>query len=130
MSNFSLPFSLTLSGQVSTTSDPNQIANDRMEALIGTYPGERVMLPDYGTPIPSLLFEPEIASEQSIVQLKVQQAVAQWEPTIVLNSVNVDFSKNNEGIANINISFALSNNPTLTPPQTATISIGGSIVPN
>lgn len=128
--NFSIPFSLTLSGQVSTTSDPNQIANDRMESLISTYLGERVMLPAYGTPVPPLLFSSDAASQQPILELKIQQAISQWEPTLVLNSINVDLSENNEGIANINVNFSLSNDPTVTPPQTATISIGGSVVNN
>lgn len=126
--NFSLPFALTPTGQVSTVSDPTQIANDRMESLISTYPGERIMLPDYGTPIPSLLFAPELASQQSIIELQVQQAVNQWEPTLIVNSINVDFSQNTYGIANVNVDFSLSNDPTLTPPQSVTIAIGGTVV--
>lgn len=128
--NFSIPFSLTPTGQVSTEDNPYQIANDRMESLVSTYPGERVMLPDYGTPIPTLLFAPEVATQQSFVQLKVQQAINQWEPALVLNSVNVNFSDNNEGIANISVDFSLSTDPTVTPPQTATVAVGGSVVPN
>lgn len=128
MTNFSVPFSLTPTGQVATTSDPNVIASDRMESLIGTYPGERVMLPDYGVPMPALVFSSDIGAQQDLIALQVQQAQQQWEPTLILNSVKPDTSQSDVGIVNININFSLSNNPQLTPAQTATVKIGGKVV--
>lgn len=128
MTNFSVPFSLTPTGQVQTTNDPNQIASDRMESLVGTFPGERVMLPDYGVNMPAYIFTPDITAQQDLISLNVQQAAAQWEPTLVLGSITPNISQSDVGIVSIDIQFSLSNNPQLTPAQTATVEIGGAVV--
>ncbi len=126
--NFSLPFSITSTGSVTTTSDPNQVASDRMESLVGTYTGERIMLPDYGVPIPAILFANQSAAEQSLIQLQVQQAIAKWEPTLVLNSVDVSFSTTSEGVTGISVNFSISSNPASTPVQTVVIEVGGNVI--
>lgn len=130
MTNFSVPFSLTPSGSVQNTNDPNQIANDRVESLIGTYPGERVMIPDYGVNIPPFVFSPDIAAEQTLVATQISKAVNQWEPSIILNSVTPVLSQSDVGIVDINVEFTLSNNPALTPSQIATVEVGGRVVQN
>lgn len=128
MTNFKIPFSLTPTGMVATVDDPNQVASDRMEALVGTYPGERVMLPDYGVNLPAYIFTPDISAQQDLIALNVQQAAAQWEPTLVLGSVTPNIAQADVGIVSIDIQFSLSNNPQLTPAQTATVEIGGNVV--
>jgi uncharacterized protein len=130
MTNFTIPFSLTPSGSVQTTNDPNQIANDRVESLIGTYPGERVMIPDYGVNVPSYVFSPDIPAQESLLTTQVQQAITQWEPTITLDSVTPVLNQSDVGIIDIDVQFTLSNNPAMTPAQVATILLGGSIVQN
>jgi len=128
VTNFAVPFGLTPSGQVRVTSDPNQIANEHVTALIGTFPGERVMLPDYGVNFPSYLFAPDIVAQSDIISLSVTQAVNQWEPTIILDSVTPDATFSDVGIVSIGVKFSLSNNPSLTPPQIATVEVGGRVV--
>lgn len=128
MTNFSIPFSLTPTGRVKTTNDPNQVANDRMESLIGTFPGERVMLPDYGVNMPAYIFAPDITAQQDLIALNVQRAAAQWEPTLIIGDINPNISQADVGIVSIDIQFSLSNNPQLTPAQTATVEVGGSVV--
>lgn len=128
MTNFSIPFSLTPTGRVSTTDDPNQIASDRMESLVGTFPGERVMLPDYGVNMPAYIFAPDITAQQDLISLNVQQSAAQWEPTLVVGEITPNISQSDVGIVSIDIQFSLSNNPQLTPAQTATVEIGGAVV--
>lgn len=128
MTNFSVPFSLTPTGQVSTTTDPNQIGSDRMESLVGTYPGERVMLPDYGVNMPAYIFAPDISAQQDLIALNVQQAAAQWEPTLILGEIKPGIFQADVGIVSIDIQFSLSNDPQLTPAQTATVEIGGNVV--
>jgi uncharacterized protein len=126
--NFSMPFALTSTGQVSTTDDPNQIGEDRMESLVGTYPGERVMIPDYGVNIPAQLFASDITTEQPVLSLQIQQQVVKWEPTLVLNNVSVQSISQEPGIDRINVEYSLSNNSQLTTPKTAVILLGGTII--
>jgi phage baseplate assembly protein W len=130
MTNFSIPFALTPSGQVQTTSNPNQIANDRVEAVVGTYPGERVMIPDYGVDLPSFVFSPDIPAQQSILVTKIKSAINQWEPSIILENVVPVTSQSDVGIIDVNVEFTLSNDPNLTPVQIATVEVGGRVVQN
>jgi len=128
MTNFSMPFALTATGQVSTTEDPNQIGEDRMESLVGTYPGERVMLSDYGVNIPAQLFASDIDKEQPVLSFQIQQQVAKWEPTLVLKNVTVQSISQEPGIDRINIDYSLSNNTQLTPIKTAVVLVGGTVI--
>lgn len=130
MTNFSVPFALTPTGQVRTTADPNQIANDRVEALVGTYPGERVMQPNYGVDVPSFVFAPDLPSEQALLVNEITQAINRWEPEITLDSVTPVTVQSDVGIVDISVEFTLSNNPALTPAQVATVEIGGNVVNN
>lgn len=128
--NFSVPFALTPNGSVKTTNDPNQIANDRVESLVGTYPGERVMIPDYGVNLPPQVFAPNIETQQSIITNDISRAMTQWEPAIILDSVDPVITQQDVGIVSINVTFTLSNNPALTPAQIATVEVGGNVVNN
>lgn len=130
MTNFTIPFSLTPTGSVQTTDDPNQIANDRVESLVATYPGERVMQPSYGVNVPSYVFAPDLVTNQAVLISQIQQAVAKWEPSITLDSVTPVISQSDVGIVGIQIDFTLSNDPSLTPTQTATVEVGGNVVQN
>jgi phage baseplate assembly protein W len=128
MTNFTIPFSLTPTGSVSTTTDPDTIGTDRMESLIGTYPGERVMLPEYGVNIPPQLFSANLEAEQSLLSLQITRAVQNWEPTLILNSVSVQSVSQEPGISRINVNYSLSNNNQLTPPKVAVILTTGTVI--
>lgn len=130
MTNFSVPFTITKQGRVGTTSNPNQIATDRVESLVGTFPGERVMQPNYGVDVPKFLFDADISAQTSILTTDVQIAVRTWEPTVVLQSVTPIVAQSDVGIVDISIDFTLSNDLNVTPVQTATIEVGGNVVEN
>jgi len=128
MTNFAVPFALTTTGLIQTTTDPNQISGDRMESLIGTYPGERVMIPDYGVNIPSYLFSSNFDQEQDILSLQVQQAIADWEPSLTLNSVSVTSIEQEPGVSQIDIQYSLVSNSQTSTTNTATLLIGGTVI--
>lgn len=128
--NFKVPFQLTQQGTIATTQDPNEIANDRVNSLIGTYPGERVMQPTYGVDIPSYLFTPDIITNTDLLSNDIAAAVATWEPTITIVDITPVTTQADVGISDVNVEFTLSNDPTVTPVQTATVLIGGSVVNN
>jgi phage baseplate assembly protein W len=122
-----MPFKLAPSGQVSTTSDPTVIANDRMESLTGTFPGERIMLPDYGVDLPSFLFAPDSDTQAELVILRIQQAVSQWEPSLTVNSVQETVNPDT-GTMNVSVQFSQTSDASLTPVQTITITTTGDAV--
>lgn len=57
MKSISIPFNFA-NGRVSTTSDNNAIAKQKITDVLVTRKYERVMRPEYGAGINSLLFEP------------------------------------------------------------------------
>jgi len=127
--NFSVPFALTSQGTVQTTTDPNEIANDRVNSLIGTYPGERVMQPTYGVNTVSYLFTPNVVKETDMLENEIRDALADWEPSITLIHINTDLDETNVGVSEINVEFTISNNPTFKPAMVATVLVGGTVVP-
>lgn len=130
MTNFAVPFALTPNGTVKVTNNPNEIANNRVESLVGTFPGERVMLPDYGVDAPSFVFAPDLVRNQTLLSNEVQQQINAWEPSIVLDSVKGIATQSDVGIIGVEVEFTLSNDPSLTPAQVATVEVGGKVVQN
>jgi phage baseplate assembly protein W len=128
--NFAVPFALTTQGMVATTSDPNVIASNRVNSLIGTYPGERVMQPGYGVDTNSYLFTPDIISETDLLATDIKSAASTWEPSITVSSVTPVVTQADVGISQVNVEFTISNDPTFKPAQTATVLVGGSVVDN
>lgn len=84
----SVPFALTPGGTVAVETDPDVQISKRIRTLVSTYPGERVMRVSYGIPLASLLFEPEDAESQALLEEYVRDACATWEPGVVVQVVN------------------------------------------
>lgn len=65
-----------------------QIKSDLLILLL-TNPGERVMLPDFGTPLRELVFEPNDASLQIKAREMIINAIKKWEPRISVEQIDV-----------------------------------------
>ena len=61
--------------------------------ILETAPGERVMRPEFGSGLQSLVFEPVNATTRSLVQHRVQEALVRWEPRIDVDEVKVSTSE-------------------------------------
>ena len=57
--------------------------------ILGTAPGERVMRPDFGAGLKTLIFEPMNTTTAALAQYNVQKALTQWEPRIDQITVSV-----------------------------------------
>ena len=57
--------------------------------IIYTIPGERVMRPDFGCEIHSLIFDPANAETAILARRYVTDAITRWEPRIELVEVDV-----------------------------------------
>ncbi len=53
-----------------------------IQIILGTAKGERVMRPDFGAGLHSLVFEPISTSTMALVRHRVEEALIQWEPRI------------------------------------------------
>lgn len=74
----------------------NQIKSDLL-ALLLTEPGERVMLPEFGTPLKQFFFD----QNDSVIVERVREVIARsikaWEPRIAVSDIEVSNSKDGVG---------------------------------
>tara|TARA_Y100000034_G_scaffold55191_1_gene67655 strand:+ start:507 stop:926 length:420 start_codon:yes stop_codon:yes gene_type:complete len=68
-----------------------QIKADLLQLLL-TNPGERVMLPEYGTPLRELFFDPNDVELEIRGKNMIANAVETWEPRIVVENIHVSSS--------------------------------------
>jgi len=82
------PIVKTAQGLLATTRNNNAIKADLLQLLL-TNPGERVMLPDYGTAFRTLLFEQNTVTLAEKARSLVIQAITNWEPRIAVTDITV-----------------------------------------
>lgn len=66
----------------------DQLKSDLLILLL-TNPGERVMMPDYGTPLRQLMFEPNDTIIQEEAREMIINAITTWEPRITVDQIEV-----------------------------------------
>jgi len=75
-------------GLLRTQRGANQVKSDLL-CLLLTEPGERVMLPTFGTPLKQFFFE----QNDSVIVERVREAIANsirtWEPRIAVTAIDV-----------------------------------------
>lgn len=71
-----------------TQSGINQIKSDLLQLLL-TEPGERVMMPEFGTPLRKFLFEPNDFSVLQQVREVIANSIGAWEPRIAVQDIEV-----------------------------------------
>lgn len=76
-----------------------------LEILLGTRQGERVMLPQYGCNLDELLFENLDMRMKTLMADKVESAILYHEPRIELEKVQLDDSRELEGVVLIEIIY-------------------------
>ncbi|MFC9505396.1 poly-gamma-glutamate hydrolase family protein [Streptomyces sp. NPDC057002] len=123
------PFAIDHTGGVASTTEPREQLLDRIHALVGTLPGERVMRATYGVPTSAALFEEnaDVANDQ--LQRGVLDAVAQWEPSAVVSAI-VATVNSEVGMVDINVQVSRSDVPGAEQDNTRTIGVlvGGTVV--
>jgi hypothetical protein len=75
-------------GMLRTQRGINQVKSDLLVLLL-TEPGERVMLPEFGTPLKKFLFEPSTSSLVDSVKDAISNSIKTWEPRIAVSQIEV-----------------------------------------
>lgn len=84
-------------GLLATSSGVDQIKADILQLLLTT-PGERVMLPEYGTPLRTLFFEPNDPSLCDRARIMIAHSIEMWEPRIVITDIQVSSQINTNSL--------------------------------
>jgi len=82
------PIVKTPNGLFAQRSGIDQIKADLLQLLL-TSPGERVMLPAYGTPLKRLFFEPNDPTIEDQARQMIATAIGVWEPRVIINNIIV-----------------------------------------
>jgi phage baseplate assembly protein W len=91
MANFlGLPYPVVKNplGFFRTQSGVSQIKSDLLSLLLTT-PGERVFLPDFGTPLKRLIFEQNDMVLETMAKNMIAEAISMWEPRIAVSQIEV-----------------------------------------
>ncbi len=76
--------------------------------ILETYPGERVMRPEFGCRAKELLFEPRDEATMGRMAAMVEEALRRWEPRIEVQSVNVTPDPERDGTLLVEINYIVS----------------------
>ncbi|HMV65745.1 MAG TPA: GPW/gp25 family protein [Myxococcota bacterium] len=76
-------------GAVATSAAEDNI-RESMTLVLGTRPGERQMMPDFGCRIHELVYTPNTQANASLVAYHVRAALQRWEPRIDVLDVKAE----------------------------------------
>jgi uncharacterized protein len=76
-----------------------------IEIVLMTAPGERLMRPQFGCRIWDLLFEPVTGNLLGLIAEAVREALAQWEPRIVVEDVKPEPDPDNQALVRIQVTY-------------------------
>ena len=104
----SLPFSIDDFGSVATATLQSKIWADRVRSAIGTTLRERVFRYDYGTTIPSKLWD-DVTTMQDVIEEQIENVFDRDLVTLTLDSVDVTYDERQETVF-AEVSYFLPNN--------------------
>jgi phage baseplate assembly protein W len=96
----------TVLNTVIMTSDEADIQLS-LQILLATRKGERVMVPDYGCNLDEMLFEPMSTTFKTYIREMIKTAILYYEPRIDLSSIQVDDSRETEGVILIILNYTV-----------------------
>jgi len=85
----------------------DQDIKDSLMILLTTTPGERVMMPDYGCAIKSLVFSEINLGTITEIKSMIKHAILYFEPRIILEAIEIDSQDNLNGNLLINIIYTV-----------------------
>ena len=108
----SLPFTIDPYGNVTVANTQSKIWADRVLSVLGTNLKERLMIPEFGTLIPTSFME-TVDDATDLIQSEVQHAFSTQLTLLTLQKVNINFDEFSSSI-NIDVVYDLPNNQTVT----------------
>jgi phage baseplate assembly protein W len=104
MKAFDVPLSIT-NGTLAITDNYDRIVRNQVIDALTTNQGERVMHPDWGCDVQSVLFDPSDVLERQDTAAYVRDRLVQFVPRSFVKSVNVDVSPAQPNVVIIDIHY-------------------------
>ena len=86
---WSTPVAPDGSGALEYAEGPDKVAQS-ICLILDTDPGERIMRPSFGCGLRRYLLRPNTSATRALIRHDVEQALANFEPRISVNSISVD----------------------------------------
>lgn len=97
---------VTQAGRVLLAADEDDI-KQAIRIILQTAKGERLMLPDFGSDLYTLVFADTTHSTLNLAELYIKQALDRWEPRIEVKAIQASFDPQNPNILLINITYVI-----------------------
>ena len=102
---WSFPFQLASASGAVALSEYDENIRQNITIIIGTKPGERQMLPNFGCRIHELIFAPNTPATAAIISHHVQEALTRWEGRIEVLEVKSVASP--DGSIKVNVKYRI-----------------------
>jgi len=102
----SFPPRVGADGRVAWSEGETNVRESIRVILMTEHP-ERLRTPTFGGSLGRFLFEPNTVSTRRSIQDRITKELAQWEPRITVQSVNVDEDQNDRTAAIATITYKL-----------------------
>lgn len=120
-----LPFRIDNQGRIATLTDPNALARQHLTTYLLTSPMERVMRPDFGTPVRQLSFENLDPVQIELLTERVRQKVGRDVPNVRLVRL-LGSDDSDQAAVRVTVEFAVAQGPAgESGVQTTTIELRG-----
>jgi phage baseplate assembly protein W len=90
-----------------TWSEGEVNVRESIRVILMTEQGERLHRPEFGAALGRFLFEPNTAATRFLVQERIGEALARWEPRVRVDSVQVEPDPNDPEAALVTILYRL-----------------------
>jgi uncharacterized protein len=101
---FSWPLEVDHTGAIRLTDGVPDLDRS-IRIVLMTAPGERLMRPQFGCRIWEMLFEPVTANLLGLIAQAVRDALAQWEPRVVVDDVQAQPDPDRGSLVHIAIAY-------------------------
>ena len=82
--------------------------------LLSTKQGERIMRPDYGSDVQSMIFEPIDGNTTTYLKESIRRAILYFEPRITLEQITVRQDDEEDGLLHVNLEYTIRKTNTRT----------------
>lgn len=120
-----LPLHLDGQGRIATLTDPSKIAAQHLTTYLLTSPGERLMRPEFGTPVKDYTFENLDPLSVTLLTQRVQEKIGRDVANVRLISMTAD-EDYDQGALTLTVEFSLAVGAGDGTTQTTTLTLGGS----
>ena len=94
-------------GELTYPAALDESVRQQLQVILSTRPGEQLMRPSFGAGLTSFLGEPDTITTRRRIVDRVTEAIAEWEPRIDVNRVDVVDMPDRPGWLRVEIGYRL-----------------------